>query len=201
MNDLTETEVKLYCPDLDAVAARLAAVGATLTAPRVFEQNVRYEDADATLGSRGIVLRLRQDQRARLTYKEGASARDGIVSRREAEVEVSDFDTMDFILGRLGYTPAMRYEKYRATYSFGGVEVVLDELPYGNFIEIEGEHAAIEAAIAALGLNDRPRIAASYVHLFDHLRAALSLTFIDLTFEHFAGLSVPASAITELAAR
>jgi len=32
----------------------------------------------------------------------------------------------------------MMYEKYRTTFTIGSLEVVLDELPYGNFVEIEG---------------------------------------------------------------
>ncbi len=40
-----ETEVKLYVPDLAAVARRFEAVGATISAPRVLERNVRYDNA------------------------------------------------------------------------------------------------------------------------------------------------------------
>ncbi len=193
MPDYTETEVKLYVPHLEVVQARLEMLGATLTAPRVYEQNVRYENAAHTLTSDGIVLRLRQDTRARLTYKEGGSAQDGIVSRTEIEVEVSDFAAMEAILVKLGYATAMRYEKYRTTFALNGVEIVLDEMPYGNFVEIEGESGAIAAAIDRLELQDAPRSSASYVTLFEKVKAQLGLTFNDLTFGNFKGLTVPES--------
>ena len=48
------------------------------------------------------MLRLRKDEKVKLTYKADASVERGIVSRFEAEVEVSDFETMDVILKRLG---------------------------------------------------------------------------------------------------
>lgn len=194
MNEHYETEIKLYTPDLVAIAQALAAAGAKLTTPRVYEHNIRYDNAAGSLTPRGIVLRLRQDDRVRLTYKEAGSAQDGIISRLEAEVEVSDFATMNFILGRLGYTPAMVYEKYRTTYHMDNTEIVLDELPYGDFVEIEGDHASIERVLTRLNLQTAPRMTHSYARLFDFVRANLGLTFTDLTFANFAGLTVPLSA-------
>lgn len=193
MTNHYETEVKLYVPDLHAAATQLAAAGATLAVPRVFERNVRYEDRDNTLSSRDVVLRLRQDNRVRLTYKEGGTAQDGIVSRLEAEVEVSDFEKMQFILSRLGFAPAMIYEKYRTTYHLGDTEIVLDEMPFGNFVEIEGEHQAIEAVITTLGWGANTRIPASYVRLFGFLRTRMGLTFNDMTFDNFKGIIIPSN--------
>ena len=130
--DLQEVEVKLYTPNLTLVQRSLEAAGALLKSPRVFERNLRYENAARTLTAQGIVLRLRQDDQAKLTYKSGESNQDGIFKRFEAEVAVSDFATMDVILRRLGYEVALIYEKYRTTYALGDAEIVLDELPYGN---------------------------------------------------------------------
>jgi adenylate cyclase class 2 len=193
----TETEVKLYVPYLEVVGVRLERLGATLTAPRVYERNVRYENAAHTLARDGIVLRLRQDTRARLTYKEGGSAQDGIVSRTEIEVEVSDFAAMGTILGRLGYTPSMTYEKYRTTYELNGAEIVLDEMPYGSFVEIEGGADAIETIIERLELGNAPRCTGSYVALFERVKARLGLTFPDLTFDNFKAISVPGSIFAD----
>jgi len=190
----TETELKLYVPHLEWVQVRLERLGAKLTAPRVYERNVRYENAEKTLTPAGIVLRLRQDARARLTYKEGGTAREGIVSRTEIEVEVSDFDAMQTILGKLGYHPHLIYEKYRTTYELDGAEIVLDEMPYGNFVEIEGDAPLIETLVKRLGLEDATRCDGSYATLFERVKARLGLTFNDLTFENFKGVNVPESA-------
>jgi adenylate cyclase class 2 len=190
MPNNTETEVKLYVPHLEWVQVQLERSGAKLTAPRVYERNVRYENSDQTLTANGIVVRLRQDTRARLTYKEGATAQDGIVSRTELEVEVNDFDQMQTILGKLGYHPHMIYEKYRTTYQLDGAEIVLDEMPYGNFVEIEGSAGQIEALIKRLGLQDARRLDGSYAVLFDRVKAHLGLSFNDLTFDNFNGIHV-----------
>jgi len=195
MSSLIETEVKIAVADLDAIRERLEAAGATLRAPRVFERNVRYEDEAGSLTPNEIVLRLRQDTVARLTYKAppdpAAATAANVRTRFEAEVTVSDFDTMDIILRRLGFRPYVVYEKYRTTYWLGEAEVVLDEMPFGLFIEVEGAPDAIERALGALGLADAPRIFESYLVLFERVKAALKLDAHDLTFDNFAGVDVP----------
>ncbi len=186
-----EIEVKLYIPDLSALVARLEAAQAKLVKPRLFERNLRYDNAERSLTRRDVVLRLREDDRVHLTFK-GASvtAASGIHARFEAEVEVSDFTQMDLILGQLGYAPYMVYEKYRTTYDLEGAEVVLDEMPFGQFVEIEGDVSAIENAMHKLDLHDAPRYPASYAALFDIVRKNLNLPFEDLTFENFKGITV-----------
>jgi adenylate cyclase class 2 len=194
-NDSLETEIKVWCPDLAAVAAQLERAGAERGAPRVFERNNRYDSVDGLVGARGQVLRLRQDSRARLTFKEPGTSVDGVVSRYEAEVEVSDFDTIDQILMRLGYVTTMVYEKYRTTWHLGSCEVVLDELPFGNFVEIEGSYSAIMGALETLNLADAPRIKMSYISAFKVIRDRLDLSFDDATFAHFSDMELPASVL------
>jgi adenylate cyclase class 2 len=192
-----ETELKVWVADLAPVHQALEQAGATVIQPRSFEKNIRYEDAAESLTARGIVVRLRQDQQVHFTYKEPGFVQDGIVSRFEAEVQVSDFETMEILLTKLGYHPFMQYEKYRTTYALDGVEVMLDELPYGFFVEIEGTVERIQALATRLNLADAPRYAASYVHLFDNVRRFLGLSFRDLSFENFAGIQVPQEALID----
>jgi adenylate cyclase class 2 len=197
MNDseFIEVELKLLVDDLEAVAARLAAAGAELIARRIYESNVRYDDADGTLSARGMILRLRQDQITRLTYKEPIEQVEDDMSRRfEAEVEIKNFHTMDIILRKLGFRPYVAYEKYRTTYALDRTEIVLDELPFGNFVEVEGAPEAIRAVINRLGLETMARYRETYLHLFDRVKAHLDLDFVDLTFDNFREVSVPAAA-------
>lgn len=193
-----ETEVKFYIAQPQQMEAALQAAGAVLQQPRIFESNLRYDSPDASFTANGIVLRLRQDSRCRLTYKAPASpAADGLSTRLELETEVSDFAAMDAILRHLGYQHSLVYEKYRSSYQLHGAEVVLDELPYGHFVEIEGQPSAIEACIRVLGLAGARRILASYTDLFQRVRLALGLDFRDLTFANFAGHPVPPDLFNE----
>jgi adenylate cyclase class 2 len=196
VTNFIETEIKLYVPDLVATEAHVRAAGATLVAPRVFERNYRYDDEQGTIRANHQVVRLRQDSRARFTYKEDVPIVEGagVMSRFEAEVEVSDFDAMHEILSRLGYHPYMSYEKYRTTYELDSCEIVLDELPFGNFVEIEGTAEAIAGVRTRIGLDDAPAITASYVTISETLGQWMGLNFSDLTFRNFQDVEIPADA-------
>ncbi len=198
-----EIEAKLRVADLEALRIRLDAMpAAQCTKPRLHEYNIRYEDAGNTLTPSGIVLRLRRDHpldggtdRVRLTYKAPTeSAQVGLQTRFEAETEVQDFDAMHTILVRMGYHAAMVYEKYRTTYTLGGAELMLDEMPFGAFVEVEGRPDTIEAVIARLSLHDARRFDVGYAALFERVKARLDLAFNDLTFENFAAIDVPPCA-------
>ena len=135
-------------------------------------------------------MRLRQDDQAKLTYKSGESNQDGIFKRFEAEVAVSDFATMDVILRRLGYEVALIYEKYRTTYALADAEIVLDELPYGNFTEIEADTETIERLVSEMGLGGYRRMTESYTEIFAKLKRRMGLAMRDCSFEAFADVDV-----------
>lgn len=79
---------------------------------------------------------------------------------------------------------------------------MLDELPYGSFIEIEGEGAALRPAAALLGLRWEASIDRSYHDLFEGLRGRLRLPPSDLTFSTLANIKVtPSDLGVELADR
>jgi adenylate cyclase, class 2 len=189
---MLETEVKFLLNDLPALRERLLAAGAQLHKARVFERNVRFDTVDSTLLSQDSLLRLRQDTAVTLTLKtppETAEQSRQVKVMQELEVSVSDFDTMSRILTRLGYAPVQVYEKYRETFTLDGVEIVLDKLPYGDFIELEGDEATIRQLADILGLNWDKRILTNYLALMARLQAHHNLPFTDLTFVNFNGRS------------
>ena len=191
MAKLQATELKMHVADLDAIKARIEAAGGTVSAPRVFEKNIRFEDAHGELAKASSVLRLRYDTRARLTYKDGQKVHDQYGSTRfEAEVEVSDLDTMQIILERLGFYPMFIYEKYRTTYELAGAEIMLDELPYGNFVEIEGDETTIRAVLDAVDFGKSKRYTNSYSVLFLVGQRNRGWSFRDLTFDNFKGIAL-----------
>jgi adenylate cyclase, class 2 len=186
-----ELEVKFYVPDLPALEKRLVDQGAALELPRVHEVNLRFDTPTEELSRTYQVLRLRQDTQARVTYKGPGIEQDGVQQRRELEFSVSDFAAAQAVIEALGYQVVVMYEKYRTTYALGNVLVVLDEMPYGNFIEIEGpDGASIQKAARQLGVDWEKRILASYVFMFERLRQAKGWVFRDLSFANFAGKMV-----------
>ena len=180
--DNQEQEAKFYIANLPALQEKLLALGAHLKQDRVFESNLRFDLADASLTGKRQVLRLRQDERARLTFKGPAEAGAEVSSRPEIEFEVSSFNNAKALLEALGYRVSVMYEKYRTTYELGGCEVTLDEMPYGDFAEIEGPGAAVIRTVAnTLGLRWATRSGESYLMLFSRLRQA-GLTAQNLSF-------------------
>ena len=198
MNQSVEVEVKFLVEDLGAVRRLLLAAGVVAGAPRVYERNVRFDTADERLLARQALLRLRQDTRARLTYK-GLSDQDAASEakvREEIELTVDDFDRMALTLARLGFGAVQTYEKYRETFHWRDVEVVLDEMPFGTFVELEGpSDTSLRAAAAALGLDWSRRVLTNYLELMERARRAFDLPFNDLTFANFEGRAVDMSAV------
>lgn len=196
-----ELEAKFYISDLDAVRTRLEASGAALTHPRRLETNLRFDTPQEMLDQQKRLLRLRRDGAVRLTYKEPDVIVGGTSKRLELEVQVSDFDTMQAILEALGYVVTVIYQKYRAEYDLGGLSIALDEMPFGNFIEIEGERVEdIQAAAGQLGLNWEANIRQNYLILFNRLKNNHPFDFRDMTFENFADLAVNAGDLGVAAA-
>jgi len=184
-----EIEAKFYVRDLKAIENRLLALGAICAVPRGFEYNLRFDDAQNSLKRQNKVLRLRKSDDIRLTYKGPGERRGGSIARTEIELVIHDFDTGKQFIESLGYRVSTVYEKYRAMYNFEGAIVTLDELPYGHFVEIEGESPEMIVEIAIkLGLNPEAAIPASYQGLFEQLKAAKDLPAKNLTFWEFESL-------------
>ena len=194
-----ETEVKFYVCDISAVRGRLQSLGASLIQPRTLEVNLRFDTPAGDLSREGRVLRLRQDEAIRLTYKDGTQLKDGALNRREIEFSVSDFASAQQFMEALGYEVVFIYEKYRTTYALtkmtvGAVDlethIMLDELPYGNFVEIEGEFNELKPLSQMLHFNWDAAIPASYHSLFDRVSVSQNLAFRDLTFEKFKDIKI-----------
>ena len=187
----TELEVKFNISDLGKLEERVKGLGAKLVQPRTLEYNLRFDIRNGELARSYQVLRLRRDTANRLTYKGPGVILDGVRLRKEIEFDVSDFDNAKALIEALGYRVSMIYEKYRSVYKLDGVLITLDEMPYGNFAEIEGPDAAsIQAVNQRLGLDWEARILDSYAMLFQIVCRKLGLTFRDLTFENFAATEV-----------
>lgn len=183
----TEIEVKFYLSEPGKLAQRLREVSAQLTRPRTLERNFRFDTPDGRLSQNRQVLRLRQDDRVWLTYKSSGAVREDVTIRQEIEFEASDAVAARHFLEALGYQVSIRYEKFRTVYTMPGLTVTLDEMPYGDFCELEGESGeVIESAANELGLDWSCRILISYLAIFDALKRVGFTRAQDLVFAEFA---------------
>ena len=192
--DGQEIEAKFYVKDLQKIRGRLERAGARLIQSRVLETNVRFDLPGAPLRAEGRVLRLRRDTYVRLTYKSASTNEDGVLSREEVEFTVEDFEKAKRFLEALGYRKLVYYEKYRMIYTLADTLVMLDELPFGSFVEIEGGASeSIRALASLLELNWEAAIAAGYLTLFDRVRRSRRRSMEDLSFKDFVSLRIDAS--------
>lgn len=200
-----EIEVKFYLSDPETVHSRVVALGLA-SEGRDFERNIRFEDDQLRFFKSGSILRLRQDRRGRLTFKsppdaEAVSAESGCKVFNELEVEVSDVEETARILEALGYHQEQVYEKWRETFPHGDTRLCLDTMPFGAFLEIEGEAAEIRRWVDALALTWEERILENYLAIFERIRSRFQLPFTDITFDNFSGIDpIPHDFFRELEA-
>ena len=178
-----ETEIKFLIGNLSIFEKRLKDIGAVLHRARTHELNLRFDTPDQQLTKQFQVLRLRQDQSVHLTFKGPADPSSEVIIRKEIEFEVSDLASARQFLEALGYQVTITYEKYRTTYTLGNTEIVLDELPYGDFVEIEGpDLPSIKNIANMLKLDWKDRIKLSYLVIFYQLKEKFNLTASNLLF-------------------
>lgn len=117
------------------------------------EENIIYHGG--ILNEKGAILRIRKTQdKTILTYKKRIQNEFAVKQQIEYETEVANAAELEKIIENLGFSPRLIYEKRRKTWKFRQVEVVLDELPFGEFMEIEGSFTAIAEAEMFLGAED-----------------------------------------------
>lgn len=143
---LTDTECR-------SVEKRLRQMGFR-PRPVEFEENTIYRGGNLKMGFQALRLR-RIGDRAILTFKRRFPTKSPIKHQEEHETEVLDADAAHAIVTSLGFHPAVVYEKRRVGWDVGKAKVVIDELPFGLFMEIEAsekEILRVEKLIGADGL-------------------------------------------------
>jgi adenylate cyclase class 2 len=128
----------------EQILASLEEIGAKFIGED-FEENVLYRGG--ILSQKGAVLRVRKiEDRTILTYKEPVPNALAFKQRIEYETKVENAGELEKIIESLGFTKGLVYEKRRKIWHFRDVEIVLDELPFGLYMEIEGSITAIAEA-------------------------------------------------------
>jgi adenylate cyclase class 2 len=159
----TERKYRLSEKRLEEIISMLNKLGARFE-KEVFEVN--YQHRGGEMDERGATLRLRKiGDFTVLTYKEKVKSGEGAKQKIEHETNVSDVEAMEQIIERLGYRLTAVYEKRRKYWKLNDVEVVLDELPFGLYMEIEGTIESIDKAEKKLGLKEAEREPRGYPRL------------------------------------
>jgi len=143
-----------------AIEKRLRELGVS-PRPVEFEENTLYRGGRLDLG--GCALRLRRvGASAILTFKLRLPSKSSIKHQQEDETEVANAEAAHAILTALGFRPGLVYEKRRTRFNLGRAEIVIDELPFGLFMEIEAGEKEIARVEALLGIEDLPAVMETY---------------------------------------
>ena len=177
-----EVEIKFLIEDRHAIEQSLRSHGFREKTPPTHEMNTLYDFPGLKLRRKGELLRLRNfSGKWKVTHKaRGAAGKHK--SRRETETSVGDGEQLAAIFESLGLKPVFRYEKFRAEWTDGKGEVVLDHTPVGEFGEIEGEPAWIDHVAGQLGISEDKYITGSYSELFQQFKKRSHCNAANMTF-------------------
>ncbi|MEP7213263.1 MAG: class IV adenylate cyclase [Acidobacteriota bacterium] len=136
----------------ESLTERLTEIGARFEGEDE-EENTIYS-LEVLTGRPGI-LRIRSiGSKTILTFKRRIPSESSVKQQIEHETEVADREVIAAIIAELGLTPAVVYEKRRRTWTLPNAEVVLDVLPFGLYMEIEGTIESIADAERLLGADE-----------------------------------------------
>lgn len=121
-----------------------------------------------------------------MSYKKPFDSNSNIKKEIEYEINVSDFDNAKKIIEAMGFFPVSSYERYRTTFERDNVKIMIDEFPFANFVEVEGDEVDVVNVSKELGFNIEDSLSLPCDTLFQKWRKERGLQFKEhLTFEDF----------------
>lgn len=149
---MKEIEIKILEINKEEIEKKLTELGA-ISSGRKHIVEKAFDFPDRKIQTLVELCRIRKfGDKIEFTYKHGVDISAGIRSAEELEVEVSDFDTLEKILNRLGLSTYYYREKYRTSWQLYGAHIEIDECPHiPPFLEIEGAEDTIKKITGLLG--------------------------------------------------
>jgi predicted adenylyl cyclase CyaB len=129
-----------------------------------FEENTIYRGGNLEFGRRAMRIR-RVKGEAILTFKQRIPTNSPIKHQQESETRVTDPDSLHEILSALGFAPGVIYEKRRTHWDVGKAKLVIDELPFGLFMEIEASERDIKRVEKLIDGGKLPAVNETYPSL------------------------------------
>lgn len=166
-----ETEVKISVNSFEIVRDKILKAGGSRISS-VNELNIMYDTPSGDLRKEDVGLRLRCEtdmhksghKFVTLTIK-GPRASGAVKKREEFELSISDFEAAGRLVECIGFSRNLKYEKNREKWSLGETKIFLDALPFGSYVEIEGEIDDIIVTAKRLGFKVRDFIKKNYLEL------------------------------------
>lgn len=181
--DHIETELKFQTIDPQRIINALMASGAKLVSKNK-QKTVRFDTINHDLEKKGIFIRVRAEgEENTITLKEKIGNDETVRQRKETEFKIEDLDKMSYIIQKLGFDYVLVMEKYRIELTYKNSHVCVDEMPFGFYVEIEGEEAEINLIAQELGFKPEEKIIVTYWDLFEDWKKDKRITNQNIVFE------------------
>jgi len=157
-----------------------------------FERTFGYFKEDFSNVKEGIFPRIKyiktpdKKEEIILTVKRKIKDNTRFFEREEMEVKVqegTDVEILRTMFKSLGFSKEIIFEKKRKNVFKNDIVISFDELPFGFFIEFEGEPKIINKYLDEYYLIDRPRITKAYLGLWEDYRKNHNIAKEDCVFE------------------
>ena len=142
-----------------------------------FEKTYGYFKNDFSNIKEGIFPRIKyiegKKKEVFLTVKRKSGENTQYFEREEMEVKVyekGNLDTLRELVKSLGFNKELIFEKRRKSVFKNDITICFDKLPFGFFVELEGEPKKIEQYLKEYNLSKKPRIVKAYRHLWEDYR-------------------------------
>jgi predicted adenylyl cyclase CyaB len=162
---INEIEIKFKIEENDNIRNKLLELGGVPQNP--YEQTT-YGFFSYDSIEKGIFPRIRDEHgKIILTVKVRPKKKTDYFERKEYSMEILNVDDGVEIMKSIGYDQVRIFKKNREEWKFDKVEVVLDKLYFGTYIEIEGPKEEIEKMVKKLDFEKKERITKAYLGLED----------------------------------
>lgn len=145
-----------------------------------FEKTYGYFTENYENMAKGIFPRIKDKDGVALVSVKVKTKNDSKMFERdeyEFEIDSSKVESLRSMFGALGYCIEHIFEKRRYKLEpINNCDFVVDELPFGYFIELEGAEEDIEKSIKKLGLENNERINGTYLKLWEEYKKENNLT-------------------------
>lgn len=175
-----EIEYKFEINDKNLIITLLNKI-AQKSYDREYQSNIMYDNKDGLMQTTNGRVRLRylgESGAKVLTYKKPLKSMNGAKKEIEYEINFSDKnEQIEKILNAMEFNITTSYERYRTEWTLNNTHITLDEYPFANFVEIEGEQKNIEEVAKILNLDFKETLDKPADTLFQEWRTKKGLPF------------------------
>mgnify|MGYP004594589945 FL=1 len=166
----TEKQVKYKINNFDYISKRLIEIEAIFIGG-FMEKTIRYDNDDLKCSNNGIFIRTKSGMKNVLTLKEiPTDSSKTSFERITTEIEVDNINKIGYILEKIGLTKKFIMEKYRLFFKYDNVDILIDELPFGIYLEIKGEDNEINRVTKILNIDETDLIKMTYWDIYDKIK-------------------------------